>query len=161
MSFTKTGDWAVRCCIILFCLFCSSCKKQILYKQKDIEVLVDDNKQKYLDYIIQQEAMLVDIPIPLFDERIIPSSLDDIKSDTLLFGYKSPLSKDQIIDFFLNQMERLGWKHLVSFESVETLLEFKSPDRYCTIIIKPCSSTSITCIFMYIKKRASIELALK
>jgi hypothetical protein len=148
----------IRCLMIMFCLlFFPSCTKQSLYRQKhDVEELVDKSHEEFLDRIIQQEAMLVDIPIPLFDERIIPSSFEAIESDTLLFGYKSPLSRDQAIDFFLKQMERLGWKHLVSFESVETLLQFKSPDRYCTIIIKNCLSSASSSIFMYIKKRASL-----
>lgn len=156
----------VRYLAIMVCLLFSSCTKQSCQKQKqDIEIVVVDDshveqdnhdQNDYLDRIIQQEAMLVDVPIPLFDERIIPSSSDIIDSDTLLFGYKSPLSKDQAIDFFLKQMERLGWEHLVSFESVtETLLQFKSPDRYCTVIIKNDELSGLS-IFMY-TKRASMD----
>lgn len=145
----------VHCFMIMFCLLLSSCTKQDSSKQKKgIEQLFDNGKDTYLDVIIQQEAMLVDIPIPLFDERIIPSSSDTIKSDTLTFGYKSPLSREQAIDFFLNQMERYGWKHLVSFEGVESLLQFESPDRYCTVVIKNSSHAS-SCIFIYIKRAST------
>ena len=142
------------------CLFFSSCTKQPLHRQEqDIEEPVNDDsaqrKNDYLDRIIQQEALLVDIPIPFFDERIIPSSFDIPEFDTLVFGYKSPLSKDQAIDFFLKHMERLGWECLVSFESIhETLLQFKSPDRYCTVIIKNDSSLS-SLIFIYIKRAST------
>jgi len=151
------GDLVVvRCLMIMFCLLLSSCTKQSSYRQKKgIEQSVDNIQVNRLDLIIQQEAMLVDIPIPLFDERIIPLSSDTIESDTLSFGYKSPLSRDQVIDFFLKQMERLGWKHLVSFESTETLLQFKSPDRYCTIVIKNYSSLTSSSIFIYIKRAST------
>jgi hypothetical protein len=118
------GDLVVvRCLMIMFCLLLSSCTKQSSYRQKKcVESLFNKSQDNCLDLIIQQEAMLVDIPIPLFDARIIPSSSDFNESDT--------------IDFFLNQMERLGWKHLVLFEGEESLLQFKSPDRYCTVVIK-------------------------
>jgi len=151
------GDLVVvRCLMIMFCLLLSSCTKQSSYRQKKgIEQSVGNNQDNRLDLIIQQEAMLVNIPIPFFDERIIPLSSDTVESDTLLFGYKSPLSRDQVIDFFLKQMERLGWKHLVSFESTEALLQFKSPDRYCTIVIKNSSSLLSSSIFIYIKRAST------
>jgi hypothetical protein len=154
----------MRCFVIIVCLFFSSCTKQLLHRQEqDIAAPIDNsgqvdnnqNEKDYIDRIIQQEALLVDIPIPFFDERIIPSFFDAPESDTLVFGYKSPLSKDQAIDFFLKQMERLGWECLVSFESIgETLLQFKSPDRYCTVIIKNDSLSSLS-IFIYIKRAST------
>lgn len=153
------GDLVIiRCCMFLFCLLFSSCTKQKSYKQKNNNALsANSMKETYLDTIVQQEAMLTDIPIPLFDARIIPSSFNLIKSDTLLFGYKSPLSYEQAIDFFLKQMERLGWKHLVTLDGEESLLEFKSPDRYCTIVVKRSTLPSCSLIFIYIKKRTSTD----
>ena len=141
----------------MFCLLLSSCtKRNISQQQKSIEQVTDNGQDNRLDFIIQQEAMLIDIPIPLFDERIIlPSSL--CEDGTLVFGYKSPLLYKQAIDFFMNQMERLGWKHLVSFEGAETILQFKSPDRYCTIVIN--KSELLSSIFIHLKK-ASVEACL-
>lgn len=152
------GDLVVvRCFMIVFCLLLSSCTKQQSYQQKKgIAQPFDGGQDAYLDFIVQQEAMLVDIPIPLFDERIIPSSPQETESDTLIFGYNSPLSHDQAIDFFVNQMERLGWKHLVSFEGTESLLQFKSPDRYCTVVIKNAANQlSNSLVFIYIKRAST------
>jgi hypothetical protein len=95
--------------------------------------------------------MLVDIPIPLYDERIIIPLSDIFEGGTLAFGYKSPLSCEQAINFFITQMERLGWKHLVTFEGIESILQFESPDRYCTVIIK-AHELSHSLIFIYLKK---------
>lgn len=148
----------VRCLMIMFCLLLSSCtKRNVSQQQKNIDSVINDDQDKRLDFIIQQEAMLIDIPIPLFNERIIlPSS--QVEDGTLVFGYKSPLSSAQAIDFFVSQMERLGWKHIVSFEGEEIILQFKSPDRYCTVVIK--KSESHSSIFIYLKK-ASVEACLK
>src|SRR5258708_5617087 len=93
----------IRCVtIMVFCLFLSSCiKQQPLQQKSNNDQLLIDN-QKILDLIIQQEAMLIDIPIPLYDHRIIPSdSSFCFTSDTLVFGYKSPLSRAQARDFFM------------------------------------------------------------
>jgi hypothetical protein len=155
----------VRFCMML-CLILSSCAKHQSVQQinnPDNQQIVDRQdfdleRSRILDAIIQQEAMLVDIPIPLYDERILPARFHE-SSDTLIFGYKSPLSCAQALDFFMNQMERYGWQHLVTFETTELLVQFASPDRYCMVVIqsegdKLCHSR----IFMYIKKGQAEQL---
>ncbi len=118
--------------------------------------LINPSDRSYLDTIIQQEAMLVDVPIPLYDYRIIPTMHDVSKHDTLVFGYKSPLNSDQAVSFFMTQMERYGWKHMITFDGHEFLLQFESPDRYCTVVIKNSDhSVSGSVIFMYIKKAST------
>jgi hypothetical protein len=137
---------------IVFCLLFPSCTKhQSSLQKNNVDSVLINNQKDILDTIIQQEAMLVDIPIPLYDERIIPSFGSKIESDTLVFGYKSPLACAQAQEFFMNQMERYGWQHLVSFESAELLLQFASPDRYCTMIIKDDAQNKST-IYIYVKK---------
>jgi len=144
-----------RCVLIVLCLLLSSCNKhQSGQRKSNIEESLVNNKNDILDTIVQQEAMLIDIPIPLYDHRIIPSSHLSAESDTLVFGYQSPLSRAQAIDFFMNQMERYGWRHLVSFDGEELLLQFESPDRYCSVIIKN-STPSSSSIFIYIKRAST------
>jgi hypothetical protein len=140
--------------MLLFCLLFSSCTKQQSCQQKKDFVLSDDAKC-CLDNILLKEVMLVDIPIPLYDERIIIPLSDNSEGGTLVFGYKSPLSCEQVIDFFITQMERLGWKHLVTFDGIESILQFESPDRYCTVVVKK-SGLSHSSVFIYLKK-ASIQ----
>ena len=144
----------LRSNFIVFCLFLSSCvKRQSSQPKIEVDHAAIDHQKEILDAIIRQEAMLVDIPIPLYDERIIQSCDDVARLDTLFFGYKSPLSCAQAHDFFMTQMERYGWQHLVSFESADLLLQFASPYRYCTIIIKKSDDNSVhSHIFIYIKK---------
>lgn len=118
--------------------------------------LINPSDKSYLDTIIQQEAMLVDVPIPLYDHRIIPPMYNVIEHDTLVFGYKSPLNSDQAISFFMTQMERYGWKHMVTFVAHESVLQFESPDRYCTVVIKKSDNYVLgSVIFMYIKKAST------
>jgi hypothetical protein len=141
--------------MLLFCLLLSSCTKQQSRQHKKSVTHIDDNsKNDLLDMIVQQEAMLVDIPIPLYDERIILPFSDNSEGGILVFGYKSPLSCEQAINFFITQMERLGWKHLVTFDGVESILQFESPNRYCTIVVKN-NVVSHSSIFIYLKKASS------
>ena len=136
--------------MFVFCLLFSSCTKQQSFRQKKNLVISSDNAQCHLDDLVQQ-AMLVDIPIPLYDERIILPPSDSSEGGTLIFGYKSPLSYDQAIIFFITQMERLGWKHLVTFDGIESILQFESPDRYCTVVIKNRELVHSS-VFIYLKK---------
>jgi hypothetical protein len=146
------GDVVVaRSCMLLLCLLLPSCIKQQSNQQKKNPVVVSDDAQNFQDEIVLKEAMLVDVPIPLYDERIMLPSSDNAEDGTLVFGYKSPLSREQASDFFVMQMERLGWEHLVTFEGAELILQFESPDRYCTVIIKN-SELSHSSIFIYLKK---------
>jgi hypothetical protein len=141
--------------MFLFCLLLSSCtKQQSRQHKKSVIKLIDNSQIGLLDMIVQQEAMLVDIPIPLYDERIIIPPSDKPEGGTLVFGYKSPLSYEQATNFFITQMERLGWKHLVTFDGIESILQFESPDRYCTVIIKN-HNTSHSSIFIHLKKASS------
>jgi hypothetical protein len=138
--------------MLLFCLLLSSCtKQQSRQHKKSVTQLVDKTQNSLLDMIGQHEAMLVDVPIPLYDERIIIPLSDNSEGGTLVFGYKSPLSCEQAINFFITQMERLGWKHLVRFDGIESILQFESPDRYCTVVVKS-NAASHSSIFIYLKK---------
>jgi len=140
--------------IVVFCLLFPSCIKRQLPERpiNTDQISINNNRTIVLDAIAQQEAMLIDIPIPFYDERIIPSNYR-VDSETLFFGYKSPLSRNEAIDFFMNQMERYGWRHLISFEAQEVLLQFQSPDRYCSVVIKNSDNGSEgSLIFIYIKR---------
>jgi len=86
--------------------------------------------------INQQEAKLIDIPIPLY-EKWLSMEVDDSNSqDTTIFGYHSLLSETALIDFYLHEMERLGWRQLAFFQGTESLLQFESPERLCSISIR-------------------------
>jgi len=53
-------------------------------------------------------------------------------------------------------MERLGWKLIVLFDAQEALLQFESPDRFCTVIIKNSeNNTSGSSLFIYIKRAST------
>src|SRR5579864_6242602 len=146
--------------VLLVCgVLLPSCAKKRSEKEQGFSTV--DQQQEHLDLqrqkdlilqrVIEQEAMLINIPIPLYDERVLPASLDDGESHTIVLCYKSPLNLQQLCDFFMSQMERLGWKHLVSFDSYEKHIIFENPDSYCLIMIKEADQRS-SFISLYIKR---------
>lgn len=136
---------------IVMSFLLSSCTKQLIKSNADEDQ--ETEKSALLERVIQQEAMLVNVPLPLFDERIIDSH-DNVDPDALVLGYKSPLTHSQVSDFFMLQMERYGWQHLVSFAGHEQLLQFANPDEYCTIVIRSID-TDHSLIFIYIKRAST------
>jgi hypothetical protein len=144
-------------CVIVMCIFVlPSCVKRSTKKGQPVlttDSLIDYQKSVILEKVIQQETMLVNIPIPLYNERILPTSLDSLEKSTIVLGYMSPLTIQQAQDFFVGQMERYGWRHIVLFENVKILLFFENPETYCSILIKPSEKVgSVICIYI---KRAS------
>src|SRR5581483_1584255 len=143
--------------VLLICgVLLPSCAKKCSDKMQIAPVVnqqqLDAQKQKdlILQRIVEQEAMLVNIPIPLYDERVLPASLDDSENQTIVLCYKSPLTLLQLNDFFMSQMERLGWKLLVSFDSHEKHIIFENPNSYCLIMIKEADQQK-SFISLYIK----------
>jgi len=102
--------------------------------------------------IKQQEAKLIDVPIPL-DVEPLPDYFSEhvTKGDELSLGYMSPMSRDELILFYTQEMERLGWKKRGLAHTVETLLYFEKPGRFCAISLRP-QNTKINLI-IFVGKR--------
>ena len=150
------GDGRIAFCYaLLLCFIFSACSKRSMHNKHDNDSQQDSSLQfMILDRVIQQEAMLVNVPLPLYDERILPVSHDRDDISLIKLGYKSPLSPRQAIDFFMNQMERYGWRHLVSFESHESILQFENPDCYCTVVIGSLEKKGSS-VFIYMKRAST------
>lgn len=145
------------CVIVVFCavVLLPSCTKRSVQKER-VDVIgggaheLESQRLVILDKVIQQEALLGNVPIPLYDERILPTSLDAFEKETIVLGYKSTLSVSQLIDFFMNQMERYGWRHVVTFENDKTILFFENPDSYACVEVQVLENFGST-IFVYTK----------
>src|SRR5437868_9032834 len=106
----------------LLCVTVVGCYKKPLplLEQQCVSCTSSSFDDEQLNRIIEQETLLINVPLPLYDKRIIPTS-DSVNNDTIFLGYESPLSLEQATNFFMCQMERYGWNLLVSFEAIDTL----------------------------------------
>ncbi len=146
-------------CLGLLLLLLGSCSKNNhVISQQSKKNWQTKNNRLPIDVVQQQEAMLVDIPIPLYDERLPAYDPDaDSKNNTIMLGYKTSLTVDNVIEFYTQQMERLGWNHVKLFKGSESLLQFESPDRLCTISVRPrLKRSSGTNIFIFIGAKEDV-----
>ena len=152
----KRGQLRALCfCSIVMCIMVlPSCAKRSAQKERSKIADAHELEQQrllILDKVIQQEAMLSNVPIPLYDERILPTSLSVFEKETISLGYKSTLSVQQLIEFFMNQMERYGWKHIVTFDNEKIILLFENPDSYVCVTLQLLENYGST-IFVYTKR---------
>ncbi len=95
---------------------------------------ISDKDSISIDINRQQEAKLTDIPIPL-TTKFIPGY--GISGETLSLGYTTDLTSQQIEQFYLDEMEKSGWQLRAQCTGYEQLLHFETPDRICSISIRP------------------------
>jgi hypothetical protein len=138
----------INTCFVLFIAGCSpkNVKKDGIEHKK-----VHHNKilQKGNGvFINQQEAKLMDVPIPL-DVVPNPNYFSDISSgDDILLGYVAITSSDDLVFFYIQEMERLGWKkRSMVTGSVESLLYFEKPERFCSVSLRPAQRKTTIVIF--------------
>jgi hypothetical protein len=99
----------------------STLYKKTVFDQSDIE---------------RQEAALLDIAIPPYQERL-PLFCEDQYTGQVVLGYYSDCKPEDQRKFFHEQMERYGWNLRREFKGPELLLEFEKPTRSCAVSIRP------------------------
>ena len=115
--------------------------KRIIGSRNTDNTLLSHNELKALrDVARQKEAKLSDIPIPINADPIPDFFTDsDPLKNQIVLGYRSNMSINDVSSFYIQEMERLGWRKLVAFNGFETLLNFKKPNKFCSISIRTCS----------------------
>lgn len=105
--------------------------------RKEREVLM-------LERAREQQAKLVDIPVPLNVDPISDffESEAPEPSQGLTLGYYTEMSVDDVMKFYQQEMERHGWRLLADASGPELLANFIKPGRFCSVSIRPdCDRT--------------------
>jgi len=88
--------------------------------------------------IAHYESLLIDVPIPLV---ATPVSLWEESQRSIILVYRTELTSSVLKDFYVQEMERMGWAQTASFESDELLLMFKKPSKvFCVVEIRESKS---------------------
>lgn len=82
------------------------------------------------------QAKLSDVSLPLSIELVFASQPTPGLSEQMVLGYKTIQKVDQIVDFFMTEMEMFGWHVLKSFKNNESLFIFKKPQKMCAISVR-------------------------
>jgi len=79
------------------------------------------------------EARMMDIPVPIHAQLVSGDS--DQKGGTCVM-YTTTAALDTVICFYKQEMERMGWQKLYTFESAHySLFHFSRPDGVCYVIV--------------------------
>lgn len=86
----------------------------------------------------QQEARLVDIPIPFHADSLgfHENQLSNGVNDSLVLAYRVYMKEKDIRSFFITEMERLGWNMISNVQNIESLLVFIKPTKVCAVSIR-------------------------
>lgn len=117
------------------------------------ESWIEKRSQQSSYEVRQQEARLIDIPIPIHADSLGLSDyqVTDAEKDSFMLAYRVHLKLPDISNFFEIEMERLGWNLIAFMSDVESMLVFIKPSKVCSISVrKPTASDSnylviITC----------------
>lgn len=105
--------------------------------QKEIDV---ENIE--LEYINYDYVWTVDIPVPI--DAVEKRNYCQAKPDMYAIGYTVHEDQDELVTFYRQQMEILGWHCWWDTEGLEALLMFEKPHKQCAVSIRPSSSRKKT-----------------
>ena len=99
---------------------------------------VKRNSYNSIDSLRQQEARLIDIPVPVHADPLNfnGNQLNGEEKDSLVLAYRVYSTKQDVRSFFVLEMERLGWNMIADIEGLESLLVFIKPTKVCTVSMR-------------------------
>lgn len=97
-------------------------------KQK---IKVDEN-YRYKEIL----AKYSDIPDVPFQAVFINMAYKNENPDQVQFFYKSSLPREQLIIFYEQQMELLGWRLITRSDLTDLLLVYEKPEIVCSILMQ-------------------------
>jgi hypothetical protein len=126
---------------LVICMILSGCiKKDIKNNENLVQHIIEAPAYKKKSFdpldIERQEAALLDIAIPPYQERL-PLFCEDLYTGQVVLGYHSDCELEDHGKFFHEQMERYGWNLRREFKGPELFLEFEKPTRSCSVSIRP------------------------
>jgi hypothetical protein len=132
------GFMLILCCILTGCVKKNSIPTTSL---KKVSHESTSHKKTFYDAfdVERQEAALLDIAIPPYQQRL-PLFSEDQYTGQVVLGYYSDCKAEDQRKFFHEQMERYGWNLRREFKGPELLLEFEKPTRSCAVSIRPRST---------------------
>jgi len=83
----------------------------------------------------EQEAQLTDVPVMFDFVQCVQPQLSD-QADVLHF--ESPSSRQEIVMFYEQEMERLGWRPIKTLDDTcqESVLLFEKPHNLAVVIVR-------------------------
>jgi hypothetical protein len=106
----------------------------------------------------EYEARLTDIAIP-FGARLLDHYMNgEGQQQETVLGYLSTMPLADVVAFYTEHMERLGWSCASHVRGHEQLLLFEKPERSCSVVIRSAAhpkrgDTRLTKIVIFISQK--------
>ncbi len=85
----------------------------------------------------EQEAKLIDIPIP-FGSKPLKRYTEQIQeSENIMLGYENEMPANALQNFYVQEMERFGWQQEALCTGPEFVLLFSRPGKISIISLRP------------------------
>jgi hypothetical protein len=97
-----------------------------------------------------QEARLSDIPVLMDAKCVENKGILVAKSGQNIVQCTSKLPIAEVVDFYEQEMERMGWQQLSAFSGKETVLAFEKPFSVAIIMIRESKKKNATHISVLI-----------
>ncbi len=101
--------------------------------QKEIDVEAVELDQINFDYV-----WTVDIPIPV--DATEKRNYYEATPEVYAVGYTTGEKRNELVAFYKQQMELLGWHCWWDTQGLEALMMFEKPHKQCAVSIRPGSS---------------------
>jgi hypothetical protein len=95
----------------------------------------------------EQEARLIDIPIPFGSKPLKRFTEQAQASERIMLGYENEMPACALYNFYVQEMERLGWQQEFTFNGPEFFLLFSRPGNVSAISIRPHTTNSEIIIY--------------
>jgi len=92
------------------------------------------------------EARLIDVPIPLGAH--LTQTTDDGEGNSFI-SYRTTMSTTELEQFYLQQMEQMGWQQAIVFRGPEQLIIFERPDRKSAVSLRPHSDGVVSNVTIF------------
>jgi hypothetical protein len=119
-------EFKKQACLIGLVFLLSGCGS--LHKKKTTQKKVEE------DYHFQ-EARLSDIPVLMGAKRLENKGRVVLQDHQQAMFFKSMLPLRDVLNFYEQEMERMGWEQLSLFEGKETILLFEKPYSIVLVLL--------------------------
>ena len=136
----------VQVIVLFLCLFLSGCSKKIKK---------GDSIKSLQMSVCEQEARLVDVPIPVNAKPITNFDQRYKSGKTCQLSYRLDSSEINLEKFYENGMERSGWKKIAKCSCQELLLIFEKPSKICVISVRSEKPGKETLVIFFVPKDLS------
>lgn len=93
-----------------------------------------NREQEFLEKTLL--AKYSDIPDAPFHTVLQTVIAEENRPGQVQITYTTTMSQSQVIDFYEQEMERLGWNFIGKSLAKDVLLQYSKPDVFCSILLQ-------------------------